>query len=1061
MLYVVDEYVEETEILFRDCTHPIERAAYSAMNVWDWMIFKHGYAALDDFLNADREADSISYASSVSDISSEEQEGITDSCSKSLTKEESVIENHSNSLIKEDELNVSSQENGLISIMTLDSHPIDAEQIDPTKTELSQVEKIVQAENEDLSSDGFEYLTYDKRWKLLTQQEPRKSKKRHYAAVMKSMKEKEKERKRIHDEEVAKLTLDKWERTEREHRWKVEDMERKVHNYLMLQLAVEENYGYEEDQNQHTNWKHIIEEPEDFTDVPSVAMYNKKGLTTDEVLEMCGLPLTLDKHIFQVEMEECQSAATSVDDASEYAEEIEKGFESDEYEVPEGGIDEDAKSYSSVKHVFKHELYFQRDLKSRRVPSCVIIFTPEMFFENLVDVDLEYKRWRKIIEASECPFSFNKLVMRERMLQSCRDTFRTSLIEEYLSSNETSYSAIQEIFKRCFILVVIDTELKPWDCRVVSLDDHSNPAFDRISHIRKSMIEDSRTRLSDWLIVNKIDMEVYASCPAFIVSDEELTLEHASQMSSIFIDEHVRDNCLLIKRNEGVRALDAIIRMPPPPAHKLDVYKIIFKPIYDAWYKVWSFENKQTHARTVVTRKFDPVREYIHKSRMIINYAHQHYRMKRFDSLMSKDPTEFQLVDRSDVPSASLFDNLDAVVSKFCNEDSPHLDDASRQIVKDTLIQLATGKIPYFTANYFGGYDYSENVDLNQDDEGKENDKLPMLGSTDFISSNTSDAHSLEMDDCEEEYKWLRNMYEEADFNRRRFMAVLMFEIAQKSLLQFAPNVADFERARKRFEHLLTLHGRQRPLLDMMLTKVRGTYFMPLETNMFLYDSKLISFGELVDSEIHPKDWKNHKTTFEEHRKQIPSDPNAMSDFFEMHDKENDSDSGSENQSETSSSLSGSSGSLNSSKRGKRARKAMNKAQRESMLQKLRSKPTNPDETFALEKRALGSRGWRVRRRMNELLECLSDLDRNAIEAKLPAKKRGLLNYITDLIVHNSDTAHWSWGDLKMRTKIGRIPPPGRMKPKHINRIMKGKTMYKPSKKYDPTNPNTNGRKWF
>uniref|UniRef100_A0A8R1EG87 Uncharacterized protein n=1 Tax=Caenorhabditis japonica TaxID=281687 RepID=A0A8R1EG87_CAEJA len=153
-----------------------------------------------------------------------------------------------------------------------------------------------------------------------------------------------------------------------------------------------------------------------------------------------------------------------------------------------------------------------------------------------------------------------------------------------------------------------------------------------------------------------------------------------------------------------------MIRMPPPPAHKLSVYKHIFKPIYDEWYPVWKFENDRDRSTTVLKRKYDPVKEYLHKSRMIVNYAHQHYRMKRFDSLMSRDPTEFQLIDRSDVPSASLFDSLDAAVSKFCNEDSPHLNPHDRQMVKDTLIQLATGKIPHFTTNYFDCDDYTEAV---------------------------------------------------------------------------------------------------------------------------------------------------------------------------------------------------------------------------------------------------------------------------------------------------------------------------------------------------------------
>ncbi|CAL2036344.1 unnamed protein product [Caenorhabditis brenneri] len=859
----------------------------------------------------------------------------------------------------------------------------------------------------------------------------------HYSKLYKEMKAKEAEKRRRRDEEAARGTLLRWEQVEREQRWLVEDMERKVHDYIMKQIAIKE-----------------IEGPgiED----PCVMYYGREGIHKTEVLDMCGLPLNLDNQMFYLEFEECQSGNTSISDASELAEVIEKGFDD---------IDDDAKSYSSVKHVLKHELHFQTEVERRRVPSCVIIFTPDQFFTDPCDDNQEYERWRRIIEASECPFSFNRLVMRERMLQRCRDEFQTALIEKYFEPNERIYQRFIEVFERCFILCVLDTELEAWDCRVISVDDHSAPASTRISYLRKKMVEDSQEHLKKWLEANIIDMEVYSRCPVILASHKDLTIKDANLISTIFMEEHIKDEWFTIRRDEGVKALDTIIRMPPPPAHKLPAYKIIFKPIYDAWIETWKFRNDQEGTQTLVIKKYDGVKEYIHKARMIVNYAHQYYRMKRFDSKMSKDPTEYQMIDRSDVPSASLFDSLDTAVSKFCNEDSPHLNDVDKQSVKDTLIQLATGKIPYFTANYLGGYDYSETNELNADDDENDDDRLPnMINPTtmDISPSLPGEEDVPEMEDVEEEYKWLRNLYNDSDFNRRRFMAVLLFEIAQRAVFKYAPHLADFERARKRFDYLLTLHGRQRPLLDMMLTKVRGTYFMPKDTNVFLYKQKLITFDELLDSAIHPKVWKDRKITLEDFRRQAPKDPYDLKAFIAWNGEDDDSDLESIADSDTSSSLSDSSGgSSSSSKTAKRIRRSLNRIRRELMITRLRSKPSNPEEAFALERRALGPKMWKRRRQINEMVELIADMDRNKIEEKIPAKKKELLNYINDLIVDNAETAHWSWGELKMRTKIGKIPPPIAMRPKHIRRIRKGLTAYKDPVEYDPKDPRTNGRRYF
>uniref|UniRef100_A0A8R1ENQ3 Reverse transcriptase domain-containing protein n=1 Tax=Caenorhabditis japonica TaxID=281687 RepID=A0A8R1ENQ3_CAEJA len=323
-------------------------------------------------------------------------------------------------------------------------------------------------------------------------------------------------------------------------------------------------------------------------------------------------------------------------------------------------------------------------------------------------------------------------------------------------------------------------------------------------------------------------------------------------------------------------------------------------------------------------------------------------------------------------------------------------------------------------------------------EEENDDDRSPLLRITDDLPAASPNAKYLELESCEDEMNWLRALYFDADMHRRRWMAALMFEIAQRAMFRFAPALANFERAQQKFDHLLTLHGKQRPLLDMMLTKIRGTYFMPLETNLFLYDAKLISFGELVDSEIHPKDWKNRRESLRKHRRQKPKQTSQIEEFFERQTADSDSDSASEIRSDPSSSM-GSTESLNNSRRGKQARKEVSKAHREMILLKMRSKPANPDITFAKEKRAMGPKRWKTRRRLNETLEGIADLDRFKLELKLPAKKHHLLNYVTQLIVNNSDTAHWSWGDLKMQTRIGRIPPVHRMKSRHISRIKNGK----------------------
>uniref|UniRef100_A0A8R1DK10 Uncharacterized protein n=1 Tax=Caenorhabditis japonica TaxID=281687 RepID=A0A8R1DK10_CAEJA len=638
VLFTVEQYVEETELIFSEATCESERIAFGTMDIWDWHAMK--FAPEEGNWRVSTPSDAFFSVSSPSPQTS--QTGFSSSTTGFGSGSNSKSSESSNS-----------------------------------------------ANNQNSPQQTL----------------------KHYEEVYNRLKELKDEKQQQRTEKIVKGVLERWEKMEESKRCEVEEKERKVRDFLMIHLAVEEKQFPEKDP---PDWNGDTEEmlekyQQGDYESNSLHVYAREGLHRYDILEMCGLPVTLDHQMFQAEMAECQSAATSVTNADEMASLIE-GFDEEEeeetFEIRADDINDDAQSYSSVNHVLEHELYFQRELHERLVPSCVFLFTPSHFFSEVTP----FEKWRRVIEASDSPFTFNRLVIRERMLQMARDEFKEKLIEKYFTKHERSLANVLKVFHGFCILVVFDTQMNPWTCRIVSRYD-VEPARNRVEYIRELMIRDSQQDLTEWLRIHRIDTDVYACCPVIIAREAPLSSNDADKIADLIIDESVRENWFMLRREEGVRALDTMIRMPPPPAHKLSVYKHIFKPIYDEWYPVWKFENDRDRSTTVLKRKYDPVKEYLHKSRMIVNYAHQHYRMKRFDSLMSRDPTEFQLIDRSDVPSASLFDSLDAAVSKFCNEDSPHLNPHDRQMVKDTLIQLATGKIPHFTTNYFDCDDYTEAFD--------------------------------------------------------------------------------------------------------------------------------------------------------------------------------------------------------------------------------------------------------------------------------------------------------------------------------------------------------------
>lgn len=138
----------------------------------------------------------------------------------------------------------------------------------------------------------------------------------------------------------------------------------------------------------------------------------------------------------------------------------------------------------------KSSHFQQREVPRRNTPSCIVICSAAQFFEDPFDHDLDYKKWRRIIEASDSPYSFNRLVMRERLIKNCRDEFCFPLINNYFDINDRQHSRIQEVLEGCFIVTVVDTEMNPWVCRVVSRTSVAKPAHNRMTFIRKKMVEE-------------------------------------------------------------------------------------------------------------------------------------------------------------------------------------------------------------------------------------------------------------------------------------------------------------------------------------------------------------------------------------------------------------------------------------------------------------------------------------------------------------------------------------------------------------------------------------------
>uniref|UniRef100_A0A8R1EP88 Uncharacterized protein n=1 Tax=Caenorhabditis japonica TaxID=281687 RepID=A0A8R1EP88_CAEJA len=282
MLFTVEQYVEETELIFSEATCESERIAFGTMDIWDWHAMK--FAPGESTWRASTPSDAFISVSSPSPQTS--------------------------------------------------------------RTDFSS------------STTGFGSGSNSKSSESSNsaQNSPQQTLK-HYEEVYNRLKELKDEKQQQRTEKIVKGVLERWEKMEESKRWEVEEKERKVRDFLMIHLAVEEKQFSDKDPPDWNGGTEEMLEKYEQGDYESNSLhvYAREGIDRYDMLEMCGLPVTLDHQMFQAEMAECQSAATSISNADEMASLIEEGFEEEEeeeetFEIRADDINDDAQSYSSVNH---------------------------------------------------------------------------------------------------------------------------------------------------------------------------------------------------------------------------------------------------------------------------------------------------------------------------------------------------------------------------------------------------------------------------------------------------------------------------------------------------------------------------------------------------------------------------------------------------------------------------------------------------------------------------------------------------------------------------------------
>lgn len=350
ILYVVDLFVEDTKALFEHATNSEDQIAFSSMDIWDWHEVKYGRPYLYQDLGEARKK----LLDSETEESSEEDETPSDSEDNPVLDEDDEVEDEDiedeiedeevGEIEKEEDAEVADEGVGCeLPLSEEDVSPIDQE----SNPELSSPENII--ETIDILDPDPVIL--------------RKHLMEHYRMVYKELKLAEAEKKERRAEENARRLLEEWDGYAEDQEWEADDIGRKIHEFLVMNKAVKEDLDFLEEEEEapqvFESWKEEFEKIKTGEiDEPDIALYAKGDITRYEMLEMCGLPLSLDHELFIADMEICQSDATSIADASELAEAIEEGFEESECEIPTSEIDDDAQSYCSVKHVLSHELYF-------------------------------------------------------------------------------------------------------------------------------------------------------------------------------------------------------------------------------------------------------------------------------------------------------------------------------------------------------------------------------------------------------------------------------------------------------------------------------------------------------------------------------------------------------------------------------------------------------------------------------------------------------------------------------------------------------------------------------
>ncbi|CAB3402615.1 unnamed protein product [Caenorhabditis bovis] len=520
---------------------------------------------------------------------------------------------------------------------------------------------------------------------------------------------------------------------------------------------------------------------------------------------------------------------------------------------------ESVDSYCSMKHCYRHELYFNRERSRYRLPGCVVSFSPEEFFiPDMSDVGV-VRKWQKIIEASNSAIDFNGYVLRQRLIAKCRSEFLEKVTNKY-KGDSTRLNL--KIFDGCFIYVITDIDLNPWVVHVV--EKRKPQIFAVTLAVRQEMLNDFRAGIMEWRQIEWIDNEVLRHIP-LISTTNDLEQQNSRVLFEMPLSEEVRREWFRMNKQEGIEALNAIIRMKriPPENPRRKILEKIFKPIYDNFYEDWVKVRNNPRSEVIFQPKISDLERGLIAVKYAYNYAYQFHLILQCDPVISKTKSkEFGVhlpMFRQDVPSSSLLKGMREAIMGFVNAESQLLPLEIRRQVLNRILQITQHGSP--NEKWVCGEDESEGESDDDDDDDEEKNKDfdldQALRDPKFLEQCIRKAGKKKRMQWEplDEFMRLKKEYDDRDINYRIFMCKTLFEIAKNLVAKTCPKLGNIEQAKYKFQKLLQSHTRTRPLFDMMLSEIDGVQdFIPPTAREFLekygIQKEFIEFGVSTNDEM-------------------------------------------------------------------------------------------------------------------------------------------------------------------------------------------------------------------